>query len=258
MNKPNLSKIFADVKVTLAKHSPEILTGIGIAGMITTTVLAVKATPKAVRLIDAKKETEGVDELKPIEVVKVAWKPYIPAAVTCVTSVACLVGASAVNTKRNAVLATAYTLSETALKEYKDKVIETIGEKKEQTVREQINKDHLDKTPYNPSTVIVTGKGNTKCLDYHSGRYFDSDKMHIERAVNELNKTMLLENYVSLNQFYDELGLEHTEMGYDLGWNLDDGLVEIDFSSHLMEDGTPVLVMNYHVAPHHKYDRLGY
>lgn len=256
MNKPNLSKLIANTKVTLAKHSPEILTGIGIAGMITTTILAVKATPKAMRLIDQKKKEEDLDELTPVEVVKTAWKPYIPAAVTGVTSIACLVGASAVNTKRNAVLATAYTLSETALKEYKDKVVETIGEKKEQTVREKINKDHLDKTPYNPGTVIMTEKGNTTCLDYHSGRYFKSDKQHIERAVNELNKTLLLENYVSLNQFYDEIGLEHTELGYDLGWNLDDGLLEIDFSSHLMEDGTPVLVMNYSVAPHHKFDRL--
>ena len=258
MTKPNLSKFFADTKVVLAKHSPEILTGIGIAGMITTTVLAVRATPKAMRLIDAKKEEERVDELKPIDVVKVAWKPYIPAAVTGVMSITCLVGASSVNAKRNAVLATAYTLSETALKEYKDKVIETVGEKKEQVIREKINKDHLDKTPFNKGTVVITEKGNTMCLDYHSGRYFKSDKSHIERAVNELNKTLLLENYVSLNQFYDELGLEHTELGYDLGWNMDDGLIEIDFSSHLLDDGTPVLVMNYQVAPHHKFDRLSY
>lgn len=258
MTKPNLSKFFADTKTVLAKHSPEILTGIGIAGMITTTILAVKATPKAMRLIDMKKEEEHIDELKPIDVVKVAWKPYIPAAVTGVMSITCLVGASSVNTKRNAVLATAYSLSETALKEYKDKVIETIGEKKEQTVREKINKDHLDKTPYNPAAVIMTEKGNTMCLDYHSGQYFKSDKAHIERAVNELNKTLLLDMYVPLNSFYDELGLDHTELGYDLGWNIDDGLVEIDFSSHLMADGTPVLVMNYAVAPHHKYDKLAY
>jgi hypothetical protein len=258
MNKPNLSKLIANTKVTLAKHSPEILTGIGIAGMITTTVLAVKATPKAMRLIDQKKKEEDLDELTPVEVVKTAWKPYIPAAVTGVTSIACLVGASAVNTKRNAVLATAYTLSETALKEYKDKVVETIGEKKEQTVREKINQEHLDKAPYNPGTVIMTGNGTTECLDYHSGRYFKSDKDHIERAVNELNKTLLRENYVSLNQFYDELDLDHTELGYDLGWNLDDGLIEIDFSSLLKDGRTPILVMNYHVAPHHKFDTLAY
>lgn len=69
-------------------------------------------------------------DLKPLEVVKAAWKPYIPAAITGSLSVACLVGASRVNFKRNAALATAYTLSEKVLKDYKDSVVETIGEKK--------------------------------------------------------------------------------------------------------------------------------
>ena len=45
--KLNVSKLCKDAKVMVSKRSPEILTGLGIAGMITTTVLAVKATPKA-------------------------------------------------------------------------------------------------------------------------------------------------------------------------------------------------------------------
>ena len=48
--KTNVSKIMKDIKITMSKRSPEILTGLGIAGMITTTVLAVKATPKAIKL----------------------------------------------------------------------------------------------------------------------------------------------------------------------------------------------------------------
>ena len=52
----NFNLIVNDVKTTLSKHAPEILTGIGIAGMVTTTVLAVRATPKALMLIDAKKQ----------------------------------------------------------------------------------------------------------------------------------------------------------------------------------------------------------
>ena len=55
MNKESILKFFNTVKAGTIKHSPEILTGVGIAGMITTTVLAVKATPKALRLIDDKK-----------------------------------------------------------------------------------------------------------------------------------------------------------------------------------------------------------
>ena len=101
MGKTNLATIAKDIRKFASKRSPEILTGIGIAGMITTTILAVRATPKALELIEEQKEEESVDELSSFEVVKVAWKPYIPAMVTCIASTACLIGASSVNTKRD-------------------------------------------------------------------------------------------------------------------------------------------------------------
>jgi len=105
MSKFALSPVIKNVKSALSKHSPEILTGIGIIGMITTTVMAVRATPKALILIDEKKKEEGSEALTPIETVKTAWKCYIPAAVIGTASTFCLIGASAVNAKRSAVLA---------------------------------------------------------------------------------------------------------------------------------------------------------
>lgn len=256
MNKSKFAGVVKSVKTTMSKHSPEILTGIGIAGMLTTTVLAVKATPKALRLIEEKKKEEKVDKLPPVEVVKTCWKCYVPAAVTSVTSIVCLIGASSVNAKRNAALATAYKISETALTEYREKVVETIGEKKEKEIREKIDKDHIEQNPVSKNNVIITSKGDTLCFDYHSGRYFKSDIDTIKRAVNELNRRMLLDMYVSLNEFYDELELEHTDLGDQLGWKMDDGFVEVEFSSHLAEDGTPCLALNYRVAPHHNYSTL--
>jgi len=253
MGKPDAAKFFKNAQMAISKHSPEILTGIGVAGMITTTVLAVKATPKALKLIEEKKKVECKDELTVKDTIKVTWKCYIPATVTCIASTACLIGASSVHTKRNAALATAYKLSETALTEYREKVIETLGEKKEKLVREKIDKDHLDQNPVSKNQVIITDKGNTLCFDYHSGRYFKSDIDRIKKAVNELNRRMVLEMYVSLNDFYDELNLEHTSMGDELGWTFDDGLVDIDFSSQLADDGTPCVVMSYRVAPHRGY-----
>ena len=258
MNKPNFANLLKSTRTVLVKHSPEILTGMGIAGMVMTTVLAIKATPKALKLIEDKKKEEHMDELTPIETIKAAWKPFIPVVVTGVSSIACVIGASSVNTRRNAALATAYTLSETALKEYKDKVIETIGEKKEKIIRENIDKDHVEQMPVSNSNIIITQKGNTLCLDYHAGRWFKSSKDHIERAVNKLNAQLNRDMYVSLNEFYDELGLDHTILGDDLGWNIDNGLVELDFSSQLTEDGEPCLVMNYRVAPRRDYYRLAY
>ena len=119
----NLPQVTKNVKLTLHRHTPEILVGFGIAGMLTTTVLAVKATPKALRLIEEKKKEEGVDKLTPVETVKVAWKCYIPAAAVATVSTGCLIGASSISGRRNAVLATAYKLAETAHKEYKEKVL---------------------------------------------------------------------------------------------------------------------------------------
>lgn len=250
MGKTNLTTIAKDIRKFASKRSPEILTGIGIAGMITTTILAVRATPKALELIEEKKEEESIDELSSFEVVKVAWKPYIPAMVTCVASTACLIGASSVNTKRNAALATAYKLSETALSEYRDKVVETIGEKKERIVRDKVAEERVKKNPVSKNEVIITGNGKTLCFDPISGRYFMCSIETIKKAENTLNKQMLhdISGYVSLNEFYDELGLDHTSVGNDLGWNTNQ-LIDIDFSSQLNDNGEPSVVLDYLVAP---------
>ena len=259
MGKPNVTKFLKSVQTMASKHSPEILTGIGITGMITTTVLAVKATPKALRLIEEKQEElclNSYERLKLIETVKAAWKCYIPAAISGTVSIACLIGANSVNARRNAALATAYKLSETAFSEYRDKVVETIGEKKEQTVREKVDKEHIDKKPASKSEVIMTKSGNTLCYDTVSGRYFKSDIDRIKRSVNELNRQMTYDMYVSLSQFYDELDLDHTLLSDDLGWNLDDGLIEIDFTSQIADDGTPCIVINYQIAPKYGYSRF--
>lgn len=256
MKKPNVSKMVKSAQVILSKHSPEILTGIGVAGLLTATVLAVKATPKALTLIEEEKREKHVDKLTPVEVVKTAWKPYIPAAITGVMATACIIGASSVNAKRNAALATAYTLSETALKEYREKVVETIGEKKEQVIRDSIAKDKVEKNPVSNNEVIITEKGNTLCYDSVSGRYFRSDIDKIRRAASELDYRLRSEMYVSLNDLYYELGLPSIGIGEELGWNVDYGPMTIDFSSQLAEDGTPCLVMDYHVAPRYDFRTL--
>lgn len=253
MNKLNMARFFKDAQRVIIKHSPEILTAIGTVGLVTTTVLAVKATPKALKLIEEKKEEEQVDTLTPVETVKATWKCYIPAAITGTASIACIIGASSVNSKRNAALATAYTLSEAARTEYREKVIETIGEKKEQAIRDQINKDRVENNPGNANNIIVTGKGRTRCLDSISGRHFESDIDQIKKIINELNRKLLVEDYISLNEFYDELGLEQIRIGDDLGWNIEKGLIDVDFSSQIDSDGTPCIVVDYTVAPQRDY-----
>lgn len=258
MNKAKVTRFLNNVKMNVSKHSPEILTGVGIAGMITTTVLAVKATPKALTLIEETKANEDKDELTPIETVKATWKCYIPAMTTCIVSTACLIGATSVSSRRYAALTTAYKLSETAYNEYRDKVIETVGEKKEEAIKDAINKDRVEKDPVSQNEVIITGKGNTLCYDYMSSRYFESDIDRIKRVENELNKSMLhdITGYVSLNDFYDEIGLSRTPLGEQMGWNAMRGLIDIHFGSQIADDGRPCIVIDHNVNPIYDYDKV--
>ena len=261
MNKQTLSKFARDVQTSLSKRSPEILMGIGIAGMITTTVLAVKATPKAILLIEDRKDELEVESLTPIETVKTTWKCYIPAAVTGTVSIACLIGSNSVNARRNAALATAYKLSETAFVEYRDGVVETIGEKKEKTVRDKVSEKQIKENPVNKTDIIVTGKGKTLFFDPLSHRYFYSIIEKIRRAENVLNKEINTDPFDAgrtVNDFYTEIGIPTTATGDALGWNLNIGLLDIYLSYQGGDEGTefedePCAVLNFVHPPRYEF-----
>lgn len=253
MNKP---KIFRSAKLFMSKHSPEILTAIGISGMIGTTVLAVKGTPKALKLIEQKKQEEQKDKLTLIEVVKTTWKCYLPAAVTGVSSTLCLIGANSVHARRHAALATAYKISESAFNEYREKVVETVGEKKEQSIKDSVDKERILKNPVSQADVIYTGYGHTLCFDPWSGRHFESDIDLIKKAENELNKQMLHDmfGYKSLNDFYDEINLPRTEVGDIIGWNVHN-LIDIRIGSQV-DNGRPCIVVDHHNKPDYEYEKF--
>ncbi len=264
MNKLNVGKLFNDFGKLASKHSPEILTGLGIAGMITTTVLAVKATPKALKLIEEKQEElypDSTEKLTPVEVVKTTWKCYTIPVITGVVATGCLIGATSVNSRRYAALTTAYNLTATTLSEYQTKVVETFGEKKERVVRESIAEDRLKREPLNKSTVIVTGNGSSRFYDDISKRRFISDIEKIRRIVNDLNGEMLDGgDFTSLNSFYYELGLEPIAFGDELGWNISrngfkNGKIEVDFHARLDDDGQPSIVLEYAIAPVRGFDQ---
>ena len=255
MKKADVTKFFKGIQRGINKHSPEILTGVGIAGMITTTVLAVQATPKAIKLIETE-EYERKEYLTVPEKVKIAWKPYIPAVVTGVASTVCLIGSCKVSTRRVAALTTAYKLSETALTEFKEKAVEVVGEKKVKDIKEKIAKEKVEQNPVSKSNVIVTGKGDTLCCDLAFNQYFYSDIEKIKKAVNEINRQLTYDMYVSLNEFYDALDIPHIPIGDELGWNLENGLIEVDFSSQISDDGRPCITMAYNIGPRYDYSKL--
>lgn len=240
----------------LKKHEPAILTGIGIAGFLTTTVLAVKATPKALELINEAEELKG-DKLTIPETVKASWKCYIPATVTGIASMACVIGSNSINMKRSAALAAAYRCSEEAYRVYRDKVVETIGTKKEQSVHDAIAQDDMKKNPVENKTVVITGNGTTLCYDEYSGRYFESDMETIRKIENDFNRRLMSENYISLNEFYYAIGLGNIPIGSDVGWSiLNNDKVEIIFDSAIASNGKPCLVIRYLIQPRNDFRDL--
>lgn len=252
MGNSKLMGVVKTVQKSISKHSPEILMGLGVAGMLTTTVLAVKATPKALRLIEEKKKEEGIEKLSVGDTIKTTWKCYLPAAGVALASTGCLIGSTSISVRRNAALATAYKIVETGYKEYKEQVVETLGEKKEEQIKEAIIQKKIDANPASKGQVIVLG-GDTLCYDVWSGRYFRTDIDKIKRAINELNRTLTYNDYVSLNDFYDQLGLETTKQGELLGWKLSKGLIELDPSSHLGENDQPAYAVDFVNPPEYDY-----
>jgi hypothetical protein len=264
MKNRNMNQYFKMAKRAVKKHSPEILTGLGIAGMITTTVLAVKATPKALALIEEEKymrDESGRVKLEPVEIVKVAWKPYIPAVLLGCASASCLIGANSVHSRRHAALYSAYKLSETALSEYKDKVAELVPEKKVKEIKQKLAEDKVEKVieresepVRNKSNVIVASDGDVWFIDPFTNGTFLSSTSKIDAAINRINKQMMSDMFVSLSDLYDELGLDHTNCSDYIGWCIDDGLIESSCTEATLKNGKAYIIMDFLRRPEYGFD----
>ncbi len=248
--KSNISNVIKNINNWTKRHGSEILISIGAASSISAVVLAIKATPKAVRLIDERKKELEVENLDTAETVKTAWACYIPTVVTETFSIVCLICATTNNNKHNTALTAAYALSENAFREYRDKIIDTIGEQKEKSVRDSIAKDRIVNNPPLRSETSIIPSGDQLCYDALSDRYFTSSADKIKKAQNELNARMLQEQNVSLNDFYYEIGLNDTLIGDSLGWDINKtNFIDIYFNTQLAHGDIPCLVMDFSSNP---------
>lgn len=239
-----------DIRKLISDNFPLILTSMGVSGVIATTVLAVKATPEAYREIqDARSET--TEPITKVDMVKLTYRHYIPAAAVGISTIAAIVGAQSVNMKRQAALVGLWTVTDKALSEYKNQVIKTIGEKKEKEIVTEVVRERMDKDEFN-TEIIVTGRGKQKFKDTISGRYFESDIESVRQAQNNINAQCINEMYASLNDFYREVGLPGTAHGEEAGWRAD-RLLEIAFIPQLSEDGEACIGLDYRSAPIRSY-----
>ena len=258
MKKVDLINATKGFQKTLVKRQPELLVVLGIAGMVSAIVMSATAAVNASEEIKveraARKKENGTDEWTKKDTIKIGIRHFAPTIVTATMSAACIIGSNRISARRNAALAAAYTLTENAFKDYKEKVIETIGAKKDKEIRDAVVSDQAHKASFKGSEVIITGHGETMCLDEISGQPFKSSIARIQKVENILNRKLRNENYVSLNDLYYELGIRQTPTGNELGWNVTRGdYIELEFGSTLVDD-QPVVTMLYASKPKPNYE----
>lgn len=237
-------------------NSPLLLTTVGVVGTVTTAYLTGKASILAYQHLESVRESQLLDtelfpKLKPKFVVNEVWKLYIPPAASAVLTIAAIVGANRIGTRRAAALAAAYSLSEKAWEEYKEQVVKQVGTNEARKIEDKTAQALADKSEAKSSEIIVIS-GDVICHEAYTGRYFSSSNEELKKAQNDLNYRILNDGYASLSDFYDLVGLPHTALSEEVGWT-SDKLFEIHFSTIMSDDGKPCISINYQVEPVRDY-----
>lgn len=248
-----MNKLLGRSKLFIKRNSSTILTCAGAAGVVGSVVLAVKATPKALALLEEAKVEKGEDLTK-IEMVKVAGPAYIPTIAVAAGTLACIFGANALNKRQQAALMSAYALIDGSYKEYKGKVDELYGEEANKRVKEEIAKDKYEEAD------IQTVEDEDLYYDEYSGRYFNATKFTVQQAEYRINRDIQTQGYATLNDLYAYLDIEPIDGGDELGWS-EGGNYErywqswLDFNHHhvVMDDGLECCILSMFEEPYLDY-----
>lgn len=247
-----LKSIVSNVGHFLHRNSPYILTGLGCAGVVSTAIMTGQASVKAnekvreehINRMSNNEELDTPFTMK--EKVMLTWKYFLPPALMGAASVACIIGAQTVNTRRHAALASLYTLTESTLKDYRENVVEALGKNKEEKAYNKVAQDRVLADPPKDGQIVMTEKGNTLFKDSFSGRYFKSDIEVLRRVENDLNHMINNQMWVPINDFYTIVGLETIKLGEDIGWDPDE-LIEFKFIPTIVNDEEVCIVLDYNI-----------
>ena len=253
-------KIILASKKFLKKNSATILTCIGAIGVIGTTITAVKATPKAIALLDEAKKKKGSD-LTVFETIKMAGSVYIPSALIGISTIACIFGSNVANKKVQSSMASAYMLIDQSYKEYRKKAKELCGDDIDLKIRDAIMKDKVDCidakiTPANGLEMLYDQENKVLFYDEYSGRYFESTIPNVQAAEMHLNRNFALGGFCDLNEFYDFLGIDRTDYGDSVGWSMEYGYNYIDFYHRkaTLDDGLECYIIEYVFDPDENFE----
>lgn len=203
------------------KHAATILTWLGATGVVATSVLAVKATPEAMKIIEEKRKElpEGVNDLTPYDKFKAAWKPYIPSVMTGLGTISCIFGANIVNKRTQASLISSYALLSKYFNEYRHEAHNTYkleeGKNANQVIQKSLFEKKIKTDP--PKDIFVDDDEMLVYLPTYATSHFNdgyittkkSTILNLEKRINdEINK----EGYVCFNRIYKWLGIKDSKL----------------------------------------------
>lgn len=255
-----IQKLLHKSGLCIRKYSPVALSFVASAGVVVTAIAAAKATPRAVALVyaDSRKKHDGDPyAYTKKEAFIAAWKCYIPAVAFGASTIACIMGANALNRRQQAALTSAYALVQSSYKEYKDKLKELYGEEAHNAIIDSIAKEKCKDISISENggwydSSLDFGEGmepevSRTFYDSFSQRYFESTIEKVIQAEYHLNRNFMFAGVIPLNDFYEFLGLEKTELGDAVGWsNCNGDIYWIDFNHHrlTLDDGMEIYVID--------------
>lgn len=252
-----MKKLVNNTKHFIDQHSQTILSGMAVVGLCTTVVMAYKSGPRIQQILEEEEEKGSSKKEKLIAVAPELAPTLIMAGATT----ACIIGSTSISNKKIAALSAAYSLAEAGTKQWIEKTRELAGEKTVEKIHDKICEEKVAVNPpailnqeeFNGNEIIAsTGHGNTLCYDVNSGQYFRSSPEYIKITLAKLSKRLASEGYVTLNDVYEELGMNRTKYGENFGFHSDslaDSDIEPWFSSTTTENDYPVLVVDYKCEP---------
>ena len=244
------------LEIFMKRHSSMLLSIASGIGLVTTTVLAVKATPKALELIEEEKKkrsnednhskTETVcEDLSTLDIIKVAWKPYIPTGISMFSTLICIFGNAYLNYRTQASLISAYAVLDKSYKEYVANTKELYGEDADKEIKQKIANAHYDDSHYDNSNYIHR-EDKKLFFEFQTMRYFESTMEDVIKAENMLNQELAASGKASINDFFRFLHLDPLPYGNYVGWCDHGDYHEIEFNHEKMEldDGLECILLD--------------
>lgn len=245
-------------KTFLKKNNSKLCTVFGIVSFAATISFTIKATVKATRQIDEiKRKDPGAVTKK--QLYKIIAKNYIPMGVTFISTVGFIIGAKQLDFKKQSALIGSYKALENKYKVYTDKVKEAFGEDKEKELTDSIHKEEYVKA------APIDDYGDIYYFGYDvrnkkGGEYFRVTQDKLEHAETALNKRLRIDGFASVADFFDDLGIEPSELSVAYGWGprelcaLDNGWITLETDQIQSDNGEIINVVEFSMLPSDNYE----